>query len=217
MEPTIITFEDWTLRVRPPAGKPVRVLLMLHGWTGDEMSMWFLARNFDDRFWLLAPRAPYSTPQRGFSWRPPFPEKEYPPTYEQMRISAAMLLDLIDRWGIANAVDVNMIDIMGFSQGAAQAITFALTYPKRIRKMGVLAGFAPKGIEQLVSFKPLEGKPVFITHGVSDELVPIETAHTTLKLLEQAGACVTFCEAEIGHKVSAECLRALEAFFSPDS
>jgi hypothetical protein len=32
-------------------------------------------------------------------------------------------------------------------------------------------------------------------------------------LLEQAGAQIVYCEAEVGHKVSADCLRALETFF----
>ena len=31
---------------------------------------------------------------------------------------------------------------------------------------------------------------------------------------KRAGAQVDFCEAEVGHKVSADCLRALETFFS---
>ena len=39
-------FENWTLRVRTPAHTPARVLLMLHGWAGDENSTWVFARNF---------------------------------------------------------------------------------------------------------------------------------------------------------------------------
>jgi predicted esterase len=31
-------------------------------------------------------------------------------------------------------------------------------------------------------------------------------------LLEKAGAQVTYCEGEVGHKVSADCLRALKEF-----
>ena len=34
-----------------------------------------------------------------------------------------------------------------------------------------------------------------------------------MSLLEQAGAQVTYCEADVGHKVSADCLRGLENFF----
>jgi phospholipase/carboxylesterase len=214
MDPITTTLEDWTIRVKPPDKKPNRVLLMLHGWTGDELSMWPLVKNFDSCFWFLAPRAPYPAPQEGYSWRPISSASEYPPSYEQMRSSAALLVDLLDRWGIANTVDVSSIDIIGFSQGAAMAITFALSYPQRIRKVGVLAGFAPGEIDRLVDSKPLAGKSVFVTHGTSDELVPIEAGRTTRNLLVQAGAAVTYCEAEVGHKVSADCMRALESFFS---
>jgi hypothetical protein len=35
-----------------------------------------------------------------------------------------------------------------------------------------------------------------------------------MSLLEQAGAQITYCESEVGHKVSADCLRALETFFA---
>jgi predicted esterase len=37
-----------------------------------------------------------------------------------------------------------------------------------------------------------------------------------VSLLENAGAQVSFCEAEVGHKVSADCLRALQSFFYAD-
>jgi phospholipase/carboxylesterase len=214
MQPITTTFEDWTIRVQPPASKPVRVMVMLHGWTGDEQSMWFLTKNLKDDYWLIAPRAPYPAPQGGFSWRTFSSASTFPPTYEQMRPSAAMLNDFIDRWGIANAVDVSQVDMMGFSQGAAMTVTFALTYPQRVRKFAVLAGFTPGGIGQDMNPRPLEGKSAFVAHGTADEMVPVEMARQTQALLEQAGAGVTFCEAKVGHKVSAECLRALGSFFS---
>ena len=60
----------------------------------------------------------------------------------------------------------------------------------------------------------LAGKHFFVAHGTQDNLVPVERARESIELLEQAGAQVTFCEAEVGHKVSADCLRGLESFFS---
>jgi phospholipase/carboxylesterase len=189
-------------------------MFMLHGWTGDENSMWFFARRLPDHYWLIAPRAPFSAAQSGFSWRPWNPSTTHPPAYEQMRPSAAMLFDLIERWGIANSADVSQVDMMGFSQGAAMTLTFALTYPGRIRKIGILAGFPPLESESLVKPNLLEGKAAFIAHGVTDELVNVEYARQSRIILEKAGAKVTFCEADVGHKVSAECLSALEEFFS---
>jgi phospholipase/carboxylesterase len=59
----------------------------------------------------------------------------------------------------------------------------------------------------------LKGKPVFVAHGTRDETVTIESARASIEILEQAGAQVTFCEDDVGHKVSAGCLRALKDFF----
>jgi predicted esterase len=47
-------------------------------------------------------------------------------------------------------------------------------------------------------------------------MVSIERAQQEVSLLENAGAQVSFCEAEVGHKVSADCLRALQSFFYAD-
>jgi phospholipase/carboxylesterase len=208
------TFEDWTIRMQAPESKPVRVMVMLHGWTGDEESMWFFTRDLVSNYWLLAPRAPYPGKPSGFSWRPMTSLTSFPPSYEQMRPSAAMLEDLIERWGIANAVDVRQVDMMGFSQGAAMTLTYALTYPERLRKFAVLAGFTPIESSHLLISQPLKGKSVFVAHGTVDEMVPIEMARETKSNLETAGAQVVYCEAKIGHKVSSECLTALGKFFS---
>ena len=90
----------------------------------------------------------------------------------------------------------------------------AFLYPGRIRKIGILAGFVPAGLEELISQRPLEDKRFFVAHGTKDETVPIERARASIETLEQAGANVTYCEDEVGHKVSVTCLRALKKFFA---
>jgi predicted esterase len=90
----------------------------------------------------------------------------------------------------------------------------AFLYPQRIRKTGILAGFVPGGLEELVSERPLKDKPFFVAHGTKDEMVPINRARASIKILEEAGANVTYCEDEVGHKLSITCLRALKNFFA---
>jgi len=75
-----------------------------------------------------------------------------------------------------------------------------------------LAGFVPMGSDELILKKPLTGKNIFVAHGTQDQMIPIELARASMKLLEQAGAQVTYCEDEVGHKLSANCLRALETY-----
>lgn len=215
------TFENWTLRVRPPAREPARLLLMLHGWTGDENSTWVFARNFPADYLILAPRGPYPAPQGGFSWRPHLPETFGRPRLDDLRGSAEALIRLVDAYAAKACaepsrsvrVDTAQFDVLGFSQGAALANALACLYPPRIRKAAILSGFMPAGMEDIIAKKPLDGKRFFVAHGAQDNLVPIDRARASMSLLEQAGARVTWCEAEVGHKVSAECLRGLEVFF----
>ncbi|GAB4495612.1 MAG: alpha/beta fold hydrolase [Anaerolineales bacterium] len=206
---TLLTFEDWTLRILPSRGK--RILLMLHGWTGDENSMWVFARNFPKDYSLIAPRAPHPAAESGYSWRAPAPRGSWP-TIELMRPAAQSLMDLLDAFARAYDLDSSVVDVIGFSQGGAMTFTLGWLYPQRVRKMGILAGFAPEGAEETLQPGSLTGKHVFVAHGTQDQMVPIALAQRTVQLLQNAGASVTYCESEVGHKLSADCLTALETY-----
>jgi phospholipase/carboxylesterase len=208
------SFENWTLRVRHPARTPARLMLMLHGWTGDENSMWVFARNLADNYLLVAPRGLHKDSTTGYSWRPFRADSLARPSLEDLKESADALLQLVDEYAAKNQTDAGQFDIMGFSQGAALTNVMLCLHPDRINKAAVLSGFMPSGMNDIIARKPLINKPVFVAHGTQDNMVPIDRARASMSLLEQAGAKTTYCEAEVGHKVSAGCLRGLEAFFA---
>lgn len=211
----IIEFNGWTVRVRPAVSERPRLLVMLHGWTGDENSMWVFARNFsEDRHWIIAPRAPHAADPQGFSWRPHQPINFGRPSLEMLLPSAEALIRLADEYSASVGVEAGQFDVIGFSQGGAMVNVLGMLFPERIRKMGVLAGFVPSGLESYVEKRALEGKRVFVGHGTLDELVPIERAHASMELMERAGASIIFCEDEVAHKLSANCLRALENYLA---
>lgn len=208
----LIEFNGWTMRVRPATAKNPRLLVMIHGWTGDENSMWVFTRKLPDDFWIIAPRAPYPAESRGFSWRPHQASTFGRPSLEMLLPSAEGLIRLIDEYSAAVKLDASHFDVMGFSQGAAMTNVLGLVHPERVRKMGVLAGFVPSGLEEYIAKKSLGGKNIFVAHGTQDEMVTIDRARASMELLEQAGAVITYCEDEVGHKLSSNCLRALEAY-----
>ena len=212
----LIAFQDWTLRIRESTHPSPRLLLQVHGLTGDENSMWVFARDLPSQFWIIAPRAPYASQmeQGGYSWRLPQYENLNQVSLDLLRSSSEALIRLVDEYSASAGLQASTFEVMGFSQGAGMCNALALLYPQRIRKVGILAGFVPSGLEGLVSQRPLEGKPYFVAHGTKDESVTIERARASIKILEQAGARVTYCEDEVGHKVSANCLRALKKFFA---
>ena len=88
----------------------------------------------------------------------------------------------------------------------------AFMYPERIRKIGILAGFVPSGFEAYMEGHPLAGKKIFVAHGTKDDMVPVERARESMDALKRAGAEIIYCEDEVGHKVSLNCVRALRAY-----
>ena len=80
--------------------------------------------------------------------------------------------------------------------------------------MAGLSGFLPDGLELYTHDKPLQDKSTFIAHGSQDDIVPIERARKAVDILGNAGANVSFCEDDVGHKLSSSCFQGLGQFFS---
>lgn len=209
---SLIQFNNWTLRIREATHNPARLLLMLHGYTGDENSMWIFARDLPNHFGMIAPRAPHPSETTGYSWRPLHPGTIGRPSLESLLPAAEALIRLVDEYQASAKMEAPDFDVIGFSQGGAMSNMLAFLYPQRVRKIGILAGFVPAGLEEYASKRPLEGKSVFVTHGTQDDMVPIDHARSSMDVLEQAGAKIVYCEDDVGHKVSLNCMRTLRSY-----
>ena len=227
-------YRDLVMKIQIPDGEgPHPVLLLLHGWTGDENVMWIIASRLPGNYLMISPRGLYNSPMGGYAWHE-HRSKDWP-AVDEFRPAVEILVDLVQaknklqealadggsdngasKEAIARA-DFSTVSLVGFSQGAALAYSFALMYPERIQLLGGLAGFMPERVENLVASQPLDGQKVFITHGTEDEIVPVEKARRSVELMERAGSNVTYCEQQAGHKLSAACFRALESFFATHS
>lgn len=212
---TLLDQFGWVFRSRSLNENPQRVLLLLHGWTGDENSMWTFTANLSPDYAILAPRAPFSAPKEkgGYSWREIKPSTWGSPTLDELRAPVDDLVSLVDQWLVALNIPAARFDVVGFSQGGALATLLAILYPLRVRKVAVLAGFIPKGVDDDV-FTPdlLKGIDCFWAHGTQDDMISFERGCQSAQRMEAAGANIDFCEAETGHRVSRECRRALDGF-----
>lgn len=212
--PNILTFRDTTFRYRPATKTNSRLMLLLHGWTGDENSMWFFASKIPEHISVMTPRGFYPAHAGGYSWHPSRKIMTGYPNKEDFKDSAQQLLNNTAEWSRENQIDENYIDLVGFSQGAALAYVMLDLQPDRIRKFGALSGFLPKGCFDSDQGKILEGKEIFITHGVQDDLIPVEQGRESALILGTLGARVTYCESEGGHKVGINCISSFMSFFT---
>ncbi len=207
---------DWRIRYRKPVGEgPHPVLWLLHGWKGDENSMWIFAKMVPEHYLLLAPRGPYPEPGGGYSWYP-LREPGWPPL-ENFIPAVYGLLELMEAWPLtAPWGDFERFRVAGFSQGAALAYSLALTHPQRVSGVAGLAGFLPVGTRSYFQTQKLDHLKVYISHGNQDQIVPLEWAKKAVRRFDAAGAEVIFCESDVGHKLNANCFKGLEDFWDTE-
>jgi len=199
-------------RLRQPTSqsrKP-QIILLLHGLTGDEFSMWVFVQQPPQNALFIAPRAPFTTTSKGFSWTNQNHHK-FPTTADFSLVTDACIEALE---GLLNNLKYPNcpIHLIGFSQGAALAYYWAVTYAVKIGKVACLAGFLPQGIEPAIKSGALIGKEFFIAHGSLDETVPVHHAREAAQKLQEGKAKVIYCEDNSGHKLGPSCFRGLNAF-----
>jgi phospholipase/carboxylesterase len=211
VESSNVSVDNWVMRIhRPQGSNPFPVLLMLHGWTGDEDSMWVFSSRLPENMLMIAPRGLYPAKNGGFSWHPQL-SKPWP-SIQDFRPTVEKILDTISGRNFPEG-DFSNLHLIGFSQGTALAYSIAILYPERIASVAGLSGFLPDGGSAWLKENRLTGLPCFVAHGSTDELVPVEKARQSVEMLENAGAAVTYCEDDVGHKLSSKCFHGLEAFY----
>lgn len=213
-EPQDLSIDGWTVKLRVPDGsEPHPVIFLIHGWTGDERSMWVFAQRLPKNALLISPRAPYISKHpefAGYSWVEN--RGQGFSSLADFRAGITEFGNLTSQVASITSGDFKQFAMVGFSQGAAFCIAYALQYPERVTKLALLAGFLPSGSDSALATQ-LKGLPVFIAHGTKDETVPVDKARQAKHTLERAGAHVQYCESDTGHKLGANCGTELSKFF----
>lgn len=211
----ILAIEGWTIRISQPSSNGNHpVIIMLHGLTGDENSMWIFARHLQSRYIIIAPRGIHPTSRGGYDWHnyQPGPVPQVNVFFPAVDAILSML-ELLAEQPQFIGIDFTHLSLIGFSQGAALAYVFALRYPHRVNALAGLSGFLPDSAAPLLEGQPLNDKLVFVSHGIQDKVISIARAKQSIQRLQQAGAHVQYCEDDNGHQVSLKCINSMETYF----
>jgi len=189
-----------------------RLCVLLHGWTGDEFSMDVFLRAIPPVYRVLSPRGPYPALDKGYSWISYTPGIQ--PPFSEFQATSSKLLSLLNRLSALHNLPNTKITVIGFSQGAAMALAFALTFPDRVERAACLSGYLPQSGLPSPEETDLSGLAIFIAHGMRDKIVPVENAIKAATWLESAGAQVSICQADVGHRLHSKCFSKLKEFLS---
>ena len=127
MSHSALTIQDWIFRVRPPTGPAARaVLLAIHGRTGNEGSMEIFIQKLNSVFWVILPARSLRRSRRRIQLGAE--ERGIHQDFPGLESSAAGLSTGWTRSGVTQEIVDLPFYLLGFSQGAALALTYSLSY-----------------------------------------------------------------------------------------
>ncbi len=187
-----------------PGAGPHPALLLLHGRGADEEDLLGLASAFDDRFFIISVRAPFSYEFGGYTWYEFGPGGA--PEPGMFRKSCDSLSQFLDDIRTHYPIDPARVFLFGFSMGSAMAFGIALSRPRDVRGVSANSGYVPEGTHLSLCWRELEGTAFFITHGALDPVIPIDAARHTRVLFEQSNAPFLYREYPAAHQMTDSCV-----------
>jgi phospholipase/carboxylesterase len=121
-----------------------------------------------------------------------------------VRASQRAIEALIDR-EVSRGIVAEKILLAGFSQGGAIALHAGLRYSKKLAGVMALSTYLPLP-ESFPSEATQDNRatPIFLAHGMQDNVVPYEMGLRSRQLLEQQGYDVEWHEYPMAHSVALE-------------
>jgi phospholipase/carboxylesterase len=210
-----VTADSLAQLVRPAAGEPEGLLVLLHGRGADERDLFPLLELLDPERRMLGvtPRGPLHLPPGGAHW---YAVKEIgypdPATFtETFALASAWLDDAATQAGI----DFDRVVLGGFSQGAV--MTYALGLGEgRPRPAGLVAlsGFMPTVPGFALDLDPPLPR-VVVGHGALDPVISVEWGRDARSRLDAAGADLVYRESpQMAHSIDPALFRELPAWIA---
>jgi phospholipase/carboxylesterase len=116
---------------------------------------------------------------------------------------------------MAKERDRNMrgkIFLAGFSQGGAIVLQTALRQPSAVAGVLALSTYLPLSATLKAELK--SKPPIFMAHGLYDDIIPIQRARTSREALEQHGCSVEWHEYPMPHSVCPPEIAEISAFLA---
>ena len=189
-------------------------LFLLHGRGADEDDLLGLAEYFDDRLFIVSPRAPYPFPMGGgYTW---YDLEELGKPDRAMFVSSLALLNQFLGESLrAYDLDPAKTYCCGFSMGAIMALSVALTRPGFFAGVMSNSGYIPEDTGMEPAWGGVAGMPFFIGHGLYDPVIPCAYGRRAKELLDSHGAVVTYREYDMGHQINEDSLGDMIGWLAP--
>ncbi len=198
---------------------PIASVIWLHGLGADGQDFVPVIGILDlPDFRFILPHAPYRkvTINNGYEMRAWYDlyglEAGHPEDAAGIRASKTYIENLIER-ELTRGIPSHKIILAGFSQGGAIVLHTGLRYPKQLAGIVALSTYLPLNATLSVEKSAAnQDTPIFMAHGIQDDIISLTTAQATLKRLQAEKYQVDWHEYPIAHSVSIDEIDEIRTF-----
>jgi len=182
------------------------LLMLLHGVGSNEQDMFSFSEHLPDNFLILSARGPFTIGPNSYAWFQVDFSTGVPVIHkEQAENSRNIIIQFLESLKSKLSFDDKQIYLGGFSQGGIMSFSVGLTRPDLIKGIAVMSGRLLNEVKPFIaSTDKLSSLKVFISHGISDNVLNIKYARESHAYLKTLVLAPTYKEFEGGHTISNE-------------
>ncbi len=196
---------EYSVRLAKDKQSNAPAIFMIHGYGSNKADLFSFADILPEEYVIFSLQAPYALPNFGYAWYALelFPERWF--DVAQAKASVKKIVSFIDKACETYQLNAEKICLLGFSQGCILSLAIGLSFPDKVHKIIGLSGYLEEGIldnsYQQNNFSHLK---IYLSHGVSDQVIPFAWAEQTHQKLEKLNLDCTFEKYPVGHTISTQ-------------
>lgn len=204
---SLVHLVQYPASYQPAGNGAFPTIVALHGRGSNERDLIGLAPYLPQQFLWISPRAAISLGPDAYEWFQLVQVGRPDPT------RLANTLDLLD--GFLEEVkqhypvDREKLYLLGFSQGTVVSLSYAVSRPESVAGVIAQSAYLPLESGLQIDEVGIKKKPILLTHGIDDDVLPVDWARRSRDKLQELGANVEYYEFKMGHEVSAQSLEAI--------
>ena len=190
-------------------GDSYPMVILLHGYGSHMGDLAGLVPMLDTSGYIYVfPNAPtridLAPGMAGYAWSVPVGEgfDDDGASEEQLQGCVA---DVMDEYG----VEAGNVVLGGFSQGGMMTFRYGLPRPDIFRGLVALSAQIPGRGDLRERLPQARDQPIFISHGMSDSMIPVKAAQLARQFLETNGYDPEYHEYDMDHQITPQVLADL--------
>lgn len=180
------------------------LLMLLHGVGSSERDMFGLAPHALPQFHLLSLRAPHVMGPGSYAWFQfaVSPRGERSIDEAQEAASRQLLAQTVAAAARQLGVVPGRVVVGGFSQGGIMSLSLLLTQPQLLHAAMVMhSRLLPQVLPLAAPAQALQGKQLWISHGLQDQVIPLSSAHAMRDHVTCLPLTLRYAEFPGGHEI----------------